>query len=167
MELDFSALIKFRITTPTESTDGNVGKYIRFNVRNTGGKPAEYCEAKLEIWNEDMESIPGVDPSILHWVRRYPLIYLEPDERYTPITINVKDNEFLDLIWIKGKELDGDLSEWWVETYSHRPVVLMDVPYFFKITVFSRNATPISKMLRFHWDGTWNGFNENCVELVP
>lgn len=115
-----------------------------------------------------MESLPGVDPLILHWVRRYPPIYKTLDEVYVPITINVKDQEYLDVVYITATQsVEIILTNIKVTTYSHRTVYIKsEKTYFFKVTIFSRNADPKSKTLRFQWNGTWEGFNEEVVSLV-
>ena len=126
MELDFSAL---KVTI----CENIIQKEIRLNVHNKGKSPAEYCEAKIEVQNENGESLS--DPLILHWVRNY----LEPQnesEHYRPIAINAHDHEFLAMIVLKNVSSTTSPQEVrTLRTDSNKPYTLLtliegsDFPY--------------------------------------
>jgi hypothetical protein len=161
LSLDLTALKDFRIEDSQRSTLG-WGRYIRLKVHNNGLRAAYRCEAKIEPLDEKGNTL--FDPSILHWVRKYAAVFPRIEDQYAPITVNRTDHEFLDVISIfrtpKPPILIG------VQTYSHRPYPLgPNKDYQLKVTVFSANARAKTLTICFRWDGTWQGFNSDCVKL--
>ncbi len=158
--LDLSALNEFRLMD-----DGNFqgwAKYVRLKVHNNGMRAARCCESKIEPLDEQENSL--FDPSILHWVRKYFAIYRRLEDQFAPISISRGDHEFLDVIDINRSSSPPYTIA--VRTFSHRPYTLLGKrTYRLKVTVFSENAEPRSVTIFFSWDGTWEGFNEGCVQL--
>ena len=169
IEIDLSAL-KVWTVTPQQ-----VQKEIRLKIHNKGNSPADYCEAKIEPLKENDESL--FDPSILHWVRNY----LEPQndsKHYAPITINSHDHEFLAMLVLKKETFlptfsAGELTQkLTLVTASHRPysfdpdIASGNAKYKFKVTIFSKNHTPETKNFSLFWNGTWDGFNKDTVQML-
>ncbi len=160
IEIDLSALKPFSIAeTP------HFAKYWRLRIKNSGRRPAQYSEAKFEAFDESDNSL--FDPSILHWVRRYPVLYSKEQTllQFEPITINSKDHEYLDVIQLVSLDHQTHpgraLS---MSTYSHRPFQFKPhAKYVFKVTIYSRNANPLSSKFCLQWDDTWEGFDKNSI----
>jgi hypothetical protein len=160
--LDLTALKEFEQRSIEEGLLLGWRKFIRLKVHNKGLRAAHYCEAKIEPFNEKGQTL--FDPSILHWVRRYAAVYPRTQDQYVPITVNRRDHEFLDVVYIDRSASPPNTIE--VKTFSHRPYPLSpNKDYRLKVTVFSTNAGAKSLTISFRWDGTWNGFHANCVNL--
>jgi hypothetical protein len=159
LSLDLSTLKDFR----QEDQYGKVigwSKFVRLKVHNNGLRAANHCEAKIEPLDEEGKSL--FDPSILHWVRKYAAVFPRLEDQYVPITVNRADHEFLDVFFISRSQDPPYVVG--VQTYSHRPYYLSpNKDYRLKVTVFSGNARAKSMTISFRWDGTWAGFNADCV----
>lgn len=117
----------------------SMGLFRRLVVKNLGRKPAMNCEAKLTIFKGNLRES---DTPILHWARKDPEIYLTPEQVFSPVHINSRDEEVLDFV-----ELDYNPEERvippgaCIETVSANPYRFQrNTFYKLLITVFANNA---------------------------
>ena len=127
-------------------------KFLRLVVANGGRSPAKRCEAKL-TWEES--GIKQPFQVIPHWVRLEPLTDKWSRDIYSPITINTRDNEELDLLkLVQGQQEIRTVS---VKEAAIRP----NTAYDLTVSVFSSNSNPYTLRFSINWDGTWDGFDKS------
>ncbi len=132
---------------------GTLIKYLRLVVDNDGRSPANGCEAKL-TWKES--GIKQPFQVIPHWVRLEPVTAtLNYRDIYSPITVNTKDAEEIDLLRLVQGQAE-------IRTYSFKEATIKPkTAYNLTVTVFSSNSNPCTLRFSINWDGTWDGFNKS------
>jgi hypothetical protein len=165
MEIDLSALKDVILQNVVGGS--SIKREIRLKIYNKGKSPAEYCEGKIELL-DDASGKSLTDPSILHWVRQ-----ITPETAFTPITINSYDHEFLAML-ICDKMLVQTNPKTTLKIDSHNPSQFQNINVLgtrvtkckLKVTIFSKNHKPVSKTFSLIWNGTWDGFTANTVQIL-
>ncbi|MCK4829699.1 hypothetical protein KA005_78975 [bacterium] len=155
-------------------------RYLRLRIRNIGKKPATDCEPKLEIFIEN--EVEPASKTTLHWSRRDPALYsnygeggallsVEPEKVYAPISLNINDEETVDVFRLQysfSTTPNTDLTPRGyphIESISLRQLVIQsNSSYHCKVTVYASNAIPKSFSFITCWDGTLKGFNKAFAE---
>ncbi|MBI4303948.1 MAG: hypothetical protein HY665_06380 [Chloroflexi bacterium] len=157
-------------------------KCLRLRVYNKGKQVATNCEAKISVNVGNNKNAP-VSTSYLHWARRDYLLYTrnmeisDPitdfEKAYAPIDINRDDMEYLEVLrmgyWYKSSSVPSNTKPEFVGSASIPAIALRlqsDTAYGFRVTVFSSNATPVSRDFQVKWDGSIDGFNAEMVRVA-
>jgi len=156
-------------------------KHLRLKVQNKGKQAALNCEAKLSLASDSKNGQPA-DAKIIHWSRRDYLLYTkgfevgnpitDSEKAYAPIDISRNDIEYIEVLripyWhtsLPNGEMPKNITPE-LESASVRAIGLVFHPnteYQLKVTVYSKNASPVSKTFNFKWDGTLEGFNSEVI----
>jgi hypothetical protein len=142
-------------------TKSNRAKFLRLIVHNIGRTPAMDCEAKMVILkNGEKETFA---PS-MHWGRRDPELYCEPNQIYAPIHINRSDDEPLDIFTLPYHPEEPELGVGvCIKSVSHRALSFeRNATYLLKVTVYASNTISKPFVFTLLWDGTVQGF-DNAV----
>ena len=77
-----------------------------------------------------------------------------------------KDIELLNVVAIFKRRIGTD-TKVTLQTVSNYPFNLKPkTKYRLKVTIFSKNAKPVSKNFELYWDGTWDGFTTDSITVV-
>ena len=114
----------------------------------------------------------------LHWSRNDPALYSEHwkiiqgqsdnvDKIYAPINLNINDEETVDVFSLPYSfstmpDTDHSLRpSLTIESASLRQLVLLpNITYVCKVTVYASNTNPKSFNFKVNWDGGFEGFDK-------